>query len=219
MRQRHPRLSPVPVHQQAGAQPTRAGRLAGVPRSAGRRGLRRAAGLAILTVLCATASRPRAAVDLEYDIKGAFLFNFAKFVEWPDGSVGSGASPIRLCILGRDPFGTGIDALVRDESVNGRPLQVERLDRAAEARVCHIVFLPAAERARMDDLLAATRGSSALTVSELPRFLERGGIINFDIESGKVRFEVNLAAAQRAELKISSKLLRVARVFHGPGAR
>jgi hypothetical protein len=156
---------------------------------------------------------PRSAEEvLEYNVKAAFLFNFTKFVDWPAEAFADEKSPFRICILGDDPFGGSLDTLVANETVNGRPIAVRRLARGADPHPCHILFLDRLERERQPEVLAGLRGSPVLTVGESDRFLADGGMINFFLEAHRVRFEVSLPAVERSQLKISSKLLRLAKV-------
>jgi len=148
--------------------------------------------------------------DAEYGVKAAFLYNFAKFVDWPPS-----AFPERrfnLCILGDDPFGHLLDDIVANDSVGGRPIAVQRVARLADLPSCHLLFLGRLERERRREALAALRGTAVLTVGDADGFLADGGMVNFFLEDNKVRFEVNRAAVDKSPLKMSSKLLRVARV-------
>lgn len=153
----------------------------------------------------------------EYDVKAAFLYNFAKFVEWPPDAFDAPGSPMTLCILGKDPFGDTLDTLVRGETLQGRRMSVHRTRDVLEVRDCHIVFLSQGERSRQEEVLAMVRGAHTLTVGESDSFLEGGGVIRFVLEANRVRFEVNLAAAERNGLRISSQLLRLARSVQPAG--
>lgn len=143
----------------------------------------------------------------EYQVKAAYLYNFGKFVTWPAGSMEAG---FQICILGQDPFGAALDATVAGDSINGKPIVVRRIAAAREARGCDILFISASEEARVGEIMAALAGLHELTVSDMPHFVEHGGEIQFVLEGDKVRFEVNLAAAQQAGLTMSSQLLKVA---------
>lgn len=153
----------------------------------------------------------------EYDVKAAFLYNFAKFVQWPPDAFDAPGSPMTLCILGKDPFGDTLDTLVRGETLQGRRMAVYRTRDVLEVRDCHIVFLPQGERSRQEEVLAVVRGAHTLTVGESDSFLDGGGVIRFVLEANRVRFEVNLAAAERNGLRISSQLLRLARSVQPAG--
>jgi hypothetical protein len=149
--------------------------------------------------------------EAEYGVKAAFLYNFAKFVDWPPN-----AFPERrfnLCILGDDPFGRLLDDLVTNDSVDGRPIAVQRRARAADLESCHILFVGRLEHEHRREVLATLRGTAVLTVGDADGFLADGGMVNFFLEANRVRFEVNRAAVDQSPLKMSSKLLRVARVM------
>lgn len=144
----------------------------------------------------------------EYDVKAAFLMNFTKFVEWPPAAFSSDTSML-LCVLGEDPFGKSLE-LVSDEQIAGRKVQLLRIREMPEPEGCQIVFVSRSEKRRLPEVLAHLRGAPVLTVADTGGFLEQGGIINFTLEGSKVRFEINQEAAERAGIKISSKLLRLA---------
>jgi hypothetical protein len=148
----------------------------------------------------------------EYQIKAAFLFNFAKFVEWPTGSFSDAAAPIRICVFGRDPFGEELRNITRDKMVNGRKLQVDELSDLQLAKSCHILFIASSEKGQLKRVLESLRGTDSLTVGDTKGFAELGGIINFVRENDRVQFEVNRKAAEQAGLKVSSKLLNVAKL-------
>jgi len=146
---------------------------------------------------------------LEYEVKAAFLLNFAKFVDWPPSAFASADSPIAICILGRDPFGRTIDDAVQDEAVNGRKVVVRRITQAPAPRSCQIVFTE--ETGKETRAILSSLGPGVLTVGEGDSFVREGGIIGFLIESRHVRFDIDRKAAELAELKLSSRLLAVAR--------
>lgn len=154
--------------------------------------------------------------DLEYQVKAAFLFNFAKFVEWPADAFETPQAPVAICVLGQDPFGESLDHLVRGETVNGRRLVVRRPRQFLEVRDCQIVFLAGSESGYQNQILSALEGASVLTVGEDEGFLTDGGVIRFLLEQNRVRFDINLIAAETNRLKLSSKLLRLARSVQPP---
>jgi hypothetical protein len=165
------------------------------------------AGFVVLFLSC-TLSQSSAA---EYQVKAAFLYNIAKFVEWPSSSFLDANAPLRICVLGRDPFGEELRDIANDKTVNGRKLQVSQVADLQTARTCHIIFIASSEKAQLKQALEGLRGSDALTVGDTKGFVEQGGMINFVLENDRVRFEVNHKAAEQAGLKVSSKLLNVAR--------
>jgi hypothetical protein len=148
----------------------------------------------------------------EYEVKAAFLYNFAKFVEWPTQAFPSSSAPLRICVLGRDPFGDTLDRIVQGKSISGRPIVTRQVQSPLEARACHILFFSRSDAETLKQELAHVRDLPVLAVGEHEGFLLLGGIINFVIDQDRVRFEVNLEAAEHHRLKISSKLLAVARV-------
>jgi len=147
----------------------------------------------------------------EYLIKAAFLFNFTKFVEWPAESFKNDLSPFNLCILGADPFGPALDT-IKDKTVKGRQLKIRRVNKVNDMEGCHILFISASEKENLKHILNFARNSNILTVSEIEGFAQLGGIINFIIIDKKVQFEINPDAAQHSKLKISSQLLKLAKI-------
>jgi hypothetical protein len=148
---------------------------------------------------------------LEYEVKAAFLFNFAKFVEWPPESFQEHGA-LTICVFGEDPFGGILESTVAGENLAGRPLRVRQVDRASALRSCQVAFISQSERERVPEILAGLRGANVLTVGESDSFAEQGGMVRFFLEANRVRFEINLDALERTRLQVSSKLLRVARV-------
>ena len=143
-------------------------------------------------------------VSSEYRVKAAYLYNFIKYVEWPDTSKGR----ILICVAGQNPFGALLESLVRNERVHGVPLATEVI---LEARAdCDVLFTP--RTANIPAYLRAAAGMPTLTVGETPRFVEQGGMIGFYPDGANVRFEINPAAAARVRLRISSRLLQLARI-------
>jgi len=146
----------------------------------------------------------------EYRIKAAFLYNFTSFVTWPEDP--AGASGFTLCVLGDDPFGNLLDKLA-GKSVNGAQLVIRRLDDLVLLEECRLVFFSETASDQIDDALARLHELAVLTVSDIHGFTDRGGIIEFRIIANKVRFDINLGAAESAGLGISSKLLSLATRF------
>lgn len=148
----------------------------------------------------------------EYAIKAAFVFNFAKFVEWP--SLTETGASMTLCVLGADPFGATLDAL-QGKTVQGRPLAIKRLRTLKAEEGCHMLFIARSEQENLGHLLAALRDQPVLTIADMAGFAKAGGIINLVMVEDKVRFEINQGAAQRAGLRISSKLLSLGKIVDG----
>jgi hypothetical protein len=156
------------------------------------------------------------AQSLEYEVKAAFLYNFAQFTTWPGAAFAAPDEPFHLCVAGTDPFGTLLDNAVQGESVASRPIRITRLGTASPQIACHLLFVADDAVARLPAL--AKTHVRALLVGEANDFLSRGGVINFVVEAGRVRFDVNTEAAARRGLKFSSRLLRIARLA-APGAQ
>jgi hypothetical protein len=142
----------------------------------------------------------------EYQVKAAFLFNFAKFVEWPPPATGT----FTICLAG-DPFGSFLENTIRGENLQGRPLAVRRLAAADNARSCQMIFFSESE-ARTAQILAALGTAPVLTVGEHADFITDGGMIRFTENARRIQFEINPDAAERHSLKISSRLLRLASI-------
>lgn len=146
----------------------------------------------------------------EYEVKAAFLYNFAKFTEWPSEVFSDPNSPIVIGMIGESPLGASLDQ-IRGKIANGRQVSIKRFGAGQEFRGCHILFIGASEKKRIRQIIASLDGASILTVSEMEGFTDSGGVINLIMESGKVCFEINAGAANRAKLKVSSKLLNLAK--------
>jgi hypothetical protein len=146
----------------------------------------------------------------EYQVKAVFLFNFAQFVAWPRQASSEGS--LVIGVLGEDPFGAYLDQTVRGEEVNDRPLVVQRFRRVTDIKACHVLFVSRSEYDRMEHILGTLKGRSVLTVSDADDFTAHGGMIQFFTERNKIRMRINLDAVKAADLKVSSKLLRVAEI-------
>jgi YfiR/HmsC-like len=154
----------------------------------------------------------------EYDVKAAFLYNFTKFVDWPPDAFPDSGS-LKICVLGDDPFGGSLRT-VAGELVGNRKLTVTRTESLARPAGCQVLFISRSEQDHVRQILAAVKGSPVLTVGDTKGFADDGVIINFVLEGSKVRFEINTDSAEQAHLKISSKLLQLAkRIVPNPGAR
>jgi hypothetical protein len=157
----------------------------------------------------------RAGQVREHEVKAAFLYNFTRFIEWPDGTPQT-SEPFRLCVVADGVTTSAVERVMAGESVNGRPAQTLIPRSPDEARRCQILFVGQTEIYRAAPLLRAVRGMPVLTVSDAARFVAHGGAIQFVLEDGRVRFDVNIEAAKRSGLAISSRLLQVARKIEGP---
>jgi hypothetical protein len=158
----------------------------------------------------------------EYLIKAGFIYHFAGLVEWPASAFAQPNSPINICILGDDPFGSTMEQVVDNKQVGGRNIAVTRLKSAndfKEYKQCHMVFVSSSEKEQMDEIIRGVKGLPLLTIGDIPGFAEHGGIINFILEENKVRFEVNVDAGKQAHLNISSRLLSLAKIVKGSRQR
>ena len=152
----------------------------------------------------------------EYQVKAAYLFNFAKYLEWPAGAFASPQAPLTLCVSGRDPFGGALAAYER-RTVQSRELRVRRGVGLDDLRGCHMLFLAESEERNVKQFLRAAASLPIITVSDIDGFTEAGGTIGLVEADERVQFEINLASAQRAGVKVNSQLMRVARNTRGKG--
>ena len=170
-------------------------------------------GLAAAWCICTIAvdgsvatSQPASA---EYQVKAAFLYNFAKFVVWPPQAFPSPDSPFTICLAG-DPFEGALDRTVQGELLDRRPLMVRRIIPAEDLRRCQMIYLAPNENRRSAEIIDAAANSPILTVGETDSFINEGGIIRFVRSGGRIHFQINPDAAERASLRVSARLLRLA---------
>jgi len=156
----------------------------------------------------------------EYDLKAAFLYNFAQFVEWPPEAFESAQTHLVIGVLGEDPFGKTLDKIVQDEVVKNRKLDVQRYRRVEDIGTCHILFISQSEAGRLDQILDRLKGKNILTVGETEGFVRQGGIVRLltDKNKNKIQLRINTEAAKAARLTISSKVLRAAELVGTEGA-
>jgi len=150
----------------------------------------------------------------EYQVKAAFLFNFTKFVDWPSEAFSDANSPFVITVFGNDPISSSLED-IKGKVVNNRKLTVRRVKETQDIGKSNVLFVSPSARKELGRILEALQGQNVLTVGEDGAFTQCGGIINFVKEDNRVRFEVNVTAAERAGLKISSRLLALARVVKG----
>ncbi len=148
------------------------------------------------------------------EVKAAFLYNFAKFVEWPADAT-SGTTTINLGVLGNDAIVEALKTIVRDKTVSGRGFAIKRPASLDDFGGLHMLFVGEAEKRHVPEILKRLEGGTVLTVSDLDRFCQMGGTIALVIENNHVRFDIRLDTAHRSRLKVSSKLLNLARTVHG----
>ena len=175
--------------------------------------------LVFLYLICPMPLRGQSEVD-EYRLKAAFLFHFAQFVEWPSSVLKNPTGPLVICVVGQDPFRGEMEGVVQGKLIDGRVLEIRHVKQIQDSRTCHLLFIGKKESARIPELIGIIRNMPVLTIGESDDFLQQGGIIRFCWEERKVRFEVNQEAAGNANLKISSRLLLLAKtVILGSGGR
>lgn len=156
--------------------------------------------------LCAEQKNPG-----EYQVKALFLYNFINFVDWPSDSSFSSSPTINVCIVGDDPFDEGINE-IRNETVKGKRVSIRFYRPFEERRGCNLLFIPHSEENHMDSILRSIREPGVLTVGDTEESARQGAVIGFFMEQKKVHFAVNIEAARRAGLKISAKLLKLAKI-------
>ena len=168
----------------------------------------------LVTAIVCLATASRAQPTLENDVKATFLYNFTKFIEWPPPP-SPAPPPFRLCVLANPEFTRAVDRTIAGESVEGRHLERVEPRSVGDVPSCSMLYVGREHIDRSARLLAAARDLPVLTVGEGPQFVQRGGAIGFVLENNRVRFDINARAVQLAGLKVSSKLLRVARSVEG----
>jgi hypothetical protein len=166
---------------------------------------------AVLCLLFAVSGALGQQKPSEYQVEAAYLYNFGRFVEWPAQAVNA-AGDFTICVLGDDPFGPALDAVLAGGKIGNRSVAAKRISSPRDSAGCRILFISISEVNRLSKVIDALDKSAVLTVSDIPQFSRRHGMIEFVLEENRIRFEVNLAAAQRAGLLLSSDLLKVATV-------
>jgi hypothetical protein len=161
--------------------------------------------LVLQTIAFAQQSDPN-----EYQVKATYLYNFGKYVKWPGTFPASKRDSFPVCVFGQDPFGAILDSTLAGETLDGKPVVLRRISKPQDAMECRILFISSSEEKHLKEILAALDSNGILTVSDMPGFTRRGGMIQFLLEGDKVRFEVNLASAENSKLVLSSELLKVA---------
>lgn len=169
-------------------------------------------------LLCLMGSASAESVS-EYQVKAAFLFNFSKFIDWPANAFRSTPNTINICLIGEDLFGKVIDETVRGQSVGGHGFAVRRLAQIPRDDSCQVAFLGGLDKSRAEQILAPVKSLPILTVVDNEDGGDPGAMIGFVIEDSKVRFNISLDAAERAGIKISSKLLKLAKTVREKGGK
>lgn len=160
--------------------------------------------LVLLSAFPAAGQRPS-----EYQVKAAFLYSFPNFIEWPVETFADTATTLTIGILGDDPFGNAFEPFAK-KTIKSRQVVIRRSNRLQELPICQILFICDSEKKYLPQILEHLQGRSVLTVGETEGFAQAGVIANFVLQDNKVRFEINVAAAERAGLKFSAKLLKLA---------
>jgi len=153
------------------------------------------------------AQQPKAS---EYEVKATYLFNFGRFVQWPPSVPAAQGDSFPICVIGEDPFGPVLDKILSGETIDGKAVVAKRVVKAQDAVNCRVLYISMSEDSGLKDVLAVLDKTGVLTVSDMPQFSRRGGMIQFVMQGDKIRFEVNLTSAQEAGLTLSSDLLKVA---------
>lgn len=175
-------------------------------------------GAVLVAAAVAIPIRTGAADPREYDVKAAFLLNFARFIEWPAAAFADARSPINVCVFEPNPFGNALKQTLQGETANGRSLVVRDVDGIPGLAGCHLLFVPAAETEVHALRLLSTTDNWTVTVGESRRFLSLGGAVNLFLDGTRVRFSVNLRPIQRRDIRISARLLQVASEVQDGGA-
>jgi len=162
--------------------------------------------LGLLLALGLPGAAGSVSVAEEYELKAAFLYQFTKYVNWPDAATG----PVSICVLGEDPFGSTLDETLANKTAKGQPIVARRIRSAGAVASCRILFVSRSEQPRLDATLAALHGQATLTVSDMVGFPSQGGMIHLKVVDDRIKLEINPDNAERAGLKIRSELLRLA---------
>lgn len=163
------------------------------------------------TALPAQTGRPNAG-----QVQAAYLYNFGKFVKWPALTPANQSGAFVICVLDQDPFGETLQLTLAGETVAGKPVVIKRLSRFQDASACHILFIGASQTRDLKAILSAVDESAVLTVSDMPDFSKRGGMIQFVFDGDRIRFEINLEGAEKSHLVFPSELLKVAVAVRRP---
>lgn len=200
-------------HAAAGADGSRSRRIFGRPGLFGAAGAWKATRRLVAALLIFHSSLQSAEITApEYQAKAAFLYYFAKFIEWPADTFRDPGAPFVIGIFGKDPFGLDLEKVVGKGKANGRSVVIKRFNNVLEAKATQILFVPATEEARWTEIASAIKGLPVLTVGETAQFPLSGGVISL-IPEGKMRVTINMDAASRARLVVSSHLQDYARII------
>jgi len=148
----------------------------------------------------------------EYEIKAAFIYNFTKFIEWPKETFADDQTPIKICIVGDDPFGDAFES-IQGKTAKGRKMTIERVSSNKDLKKCNIAFISSSEREHISKIVESSIALNILTIADTESYIKKGVVINFIVKDNKVSFAINIDAAKRSELQISSILLRLAKII------
>lgn len=167
-------------------------------------------GIILLLLICPSYAQTTGTVA-EYKVKAVYLYNFFNFVEWHGEVQDASTEEFRLCILGENPFGDELDSL-NGKMIKDKKLSIKKIKNISQASKCHMLYVSDSEEDKLDEIISLTRKNGILTVSDLKNFAENGGVINFVMENQTVKLKINVTEAERSKLKISSKLLSLAKI-------
>lgn len=173
--------------------------------------------LSMVLVFAVLPIRAQNRAHSEYEVKAAFLFNFAKFIDWPESAFPTQQSPFTVCVIGPDPFGHALEENLLGKAIDERSVEIDRLkpDDISAPNHCQMAFVSSAEKQQFAGLIAKFQGTSTLLIGDAEGFAASGGMIELRLEDNRVRFAINPDAAGRANLQLSSKLLALAEIVHG----
>lgn len=173
-------------------------------------------GLALFLVVSCLMWAPtlsRAEKAEEYKVKAAFFYHFANFVDWPASTFKATNGHLRICVMGKDPFGESLDATLSNKSVGDHPFEIRRNPAANQLRHCHLLYLPSSGSSKLQALQHRIANEDVLTVGETRDFMRQGGMVQFFVDNQKIRFAINTNVVNQTNLKVSSKLLRLAKIY------
>ena len=169
-----------------------------------------------MTLVCAMAmtvasafAQPQAAP--EYQVKAAFIYNLAQFIEWPEQAFKDAGSPLTVCVFDTNTLGNALEPY-RNETVKGRKLVIKQYGEAQDMMECHILFLNSTDKKLLKQVLDTVKNQNILTIGEAEGFARMGGIINFIKVKNKIHFEINVDAAKKAGFNLSSEILKLAKI-------
>jgi hypothetical protein len=186
--------------------------LRGVRRRGARIVFAAAAWITLMTLVCASAARSDDVEANEYEIKAAYLLNFANFVDWPGAANADPRTPLRLCLLGSDPLSSALSRMVADNLTRGSSVLLRRVSRTGPVSDCQILYISPSESKFVPQIIASLRSASILTVGESDQFAAQGGMIQLTVEDNRIRFKINPTAVEQARLHMSAKLLALSKI-------